>query len=615
MRLLNTVTLKLEYFMATIPKYAILSHTWEEEEVTFDDMKPGEAPQTMKGYTKLHRAATLASTQGYEYIWIDTCCIDKSSSAELSEAINSMFTWYRNAAICNAYLSDYSAGPDDLESCSQENLEHLRQAKWWTRGWTLQELIAPNQVSFFDTDWFEFGTREKHSAVFTGITGIHEDILTGKTAVSDVSAAVRMTWAAKRVTTRPEDMAYCLLGLFDVNMPLLYGEGAEKAFVRLQQQFLKEVEDDSIFAWWAPKEESLKRACWGLFAPTPKYFADSVGIESGGSPHWGSQPVEATNRGVRVEMSISPMEGDRSRSLYFTYLRCTAGKRLAIVLVLQRLSPLGNIFTRAVPHVRPVLTQAGLVHIPTAEFSEDFMTLFGDTMTMELDTSNQIPVVSFLVKQQSFSEELIFVRATRVPSEDPKFHDWGLTQSDDVPGKVICQDVVGTGHAYGRVLDEIYPGHPSSGIRYVVVSGEIVLLFHPAKPKKKHLGWRESVDFVLGYHLHVGTPFGTVAPWLPPFCTFLPPGKTKDDESMQDRLRGSDTRKLPNGLVLSMVLQSRFHEKSASYRLLLHVSMGSSSQSGQKDPEHTGRLWIGLGPQPFDADLRVAYPTVSGSID
>ena len=256
MRLLNTTTLQLETFASerTRPAYAILSHTWGNEEVLFEDLKAGAADplNTRKiDHAKVTASCREARRNGYAYIWIDTCCIDKSSSAELSEAINSMFKWYTAAAVCYVYLIDVFH--NQLEDPEKKHLEHSR---WFKRGWTLQELIAPSHVQFFDKDWFPIGTRESLAARISDITKIELQLLSRsgdsegslRIGLAATTIATRMSWAAGRETTREEDLAYCLLGIFDINMPLLYGEG-KKSFFRLQEQIVKKSNDQSILAW------------------------------------------------------------------------------------------------------------------------------------------------------------------------------------------------------------------------------------------------------------------------------------------------------------------------------------------------------------------------------
>ncbi|KAI0098422.1 heterokaryon incompatibility protein-domain-containing protein [Daldinia grandis] len=272
MRLLNTHTLKVVEFTQERPRYAILSHMWEYDEVLFQDIKHGFA-SSKHGYAKVTGCCHQATKDGYEWIWIDTCCIDKSSSAELSEAINSMYTWYAESDVCYVYLSDVRSvnaegfrvilraaessrtGTDISipeidpqlapEASTNQFLYEFKSSRWLRRGWTLQELIAPRYIEFYNHDWAELGTKATLRAIITEATGIDEGVLLGYTALSDITVALKMSWAANRVTTRQEDMAYCLMGIFNINMPLLYGEGT-KAFKRLQEEIIRHYEDYTI---------------------------------------------------------------------------------------------------------------------------------------------------------------------------------------------------------------------------------------------------------------------------------------------------------------------------------------------------------------------------------
>jgi hypothetical protein len=255
MRLLNTTTLQLELF-ANGPKksYAILSHTWEDGEVSYQDLLSGRC-HGLKGWIKITACCAKARSEGYEYVWIDTCCIDKSSSAELSEAINSMFKWYQDAEVCYAYLADVDACverrdpfPISWSESFRDDVICAMESRWFTRGWTLQELLAPVELVFLSKSWEEIGTRDELAAIVAGITGIKWSALDNYGTWGLYSVAQRMSWAASRQTTRIEDEAYCLMGLFGVNMPLLYGEGT-KAFKRLQVEIMKEGYDPSILAW------------------------------------------------------------------------------------------------------------------------------------------------------------------------------------------------------------------------------------------------------------------------------------------------------------------------------------------------------------------------------
>lgn len=268
-----------------IPPYAILSHTWSDDEVSFQDIMSvhtGADLATKTGWFKIDNACRLALSFGLDYVWIDTCCIDKSSSAELQEAINSMFRWYELAKRCFAYLADVSAS----EHLSVEG-SSFRRCRWFKRGWTLQELLAPIEVAFYDKDWKPISTRENIGGLIVVITGIRPRYLSNAYrregiyhTLSTVSVAERMSWMYKRETTRPEDLAYCLLGIFDINMPMLYGEGS-KAFQRLQEEIMKKSDDNTLLSWgyqepcsnWRLEEESL-------LAPHPSSFRGCRDIES-----------------------------------------------------------------------------------------------------------------------------------------------------------------------------------------------------------------------------------------------------------------------------------------------------------------------------------------------
>jgi hypothetical protein len=259
MRLLNTETLQLEVFEGGCKlSYAILSHTWGDDEVSFQDLVSGLAPER-KAWLKVESCCAKARTEGYQYVWIDTCCIDKSSSAELSEAINSMFKWYQDAEVCYAYLADVELEvglqfgkrkESDLESgvLVGSVAEAIVESRWFTRGWTLQELLAPPDVVFFSATWKELGTRDSLAFLISMATKIDINVLKQQKGLSSYSVAQRLSWASQRQTSKIEDEAYCLMGLFGVSMPLLYGEGP-KAFQRLQLEIMKECYDPSILAW------------------------------------------------------------------------------------------------------------------------------------------------------------------------------------------------------------------------------------------------------------------------------------------------------------------------------------------------------------------------------
>ncbi|KAK1753685.1 heterokaryon incompatibility protein-domain-containing protein [Echria macrotheca] len=317
MRLLDTETFELrEFFDDAIPQYAILSHTWGKEEVLFQDMTDITRAKLKHGFHKLEGACQLARSQSYKYIWIDTCCIDKTSSAELTEAINSMYRWYKGSGVCYAYLSDIGTGNLANNSTPVETDEHVTleyllskmpNSRWFTRGWTLQELIAPSVVKFYTSTWRELGNKHdaRMSRLVSDITGIDVPTLLGDDP-SEVSIARRMFWASKRETTRLEDRAYSLLGLFDVNMPLIYGEG-KRAFRRLQEEILKTSDDQSIFAWHSP--DYPVGAAVEVLATSPSDFASSGAVSRHPFFRVGRKGVTVTSEGISCQLSIAfPIE-------------------------------------------------------------------------------------------------------------------------------------------------------------------------------------------------------------------------------------------------------------------------------------------------------------------
>ncbi|KAI0695208.1 heterokaryon incompatibility protein-domain-containing protein [Cerioporus squamosus] len=253
MWLLSTTRAELHFFATTAAVtggYAILSHTWSKCEDSFQYIRlleercrlTSENPRDLVS-PKIRHSCLLAESHGYQWIWIDSCCIDKTSSSELSEALNSMFRWYSQAEVCYAFLEDVSSA---CVLAAQDS--DFRRSRWHARGWTLQELIAPELVLFFSREWQQLGVKSELAGLLEEITGVSRRVLTGKSHFSKYSLAVRMSWASGRSTTRVEDEAYCLMGLFGVNMPTLYGEGRQ-AFQRLQYEIVKQSVDTSLFAW------------------------------------------------------------------------------------------------------------------------------------------------------------------------------------------------------------------------------------------------------------------------------------------------------------------------------------------------------------------------------
>jgi hypothetical protein len=225
----------------SLPPYAILSHTWadSQEEVTYDELVAGIGKEKA-GYAKLRFCGERAAKDDLKYFWVDTCCINKATSDELGTAINSMFRWYQRAAKCYVFLSDvavpYHVTDPQLYRITWENA--FRKSRWFTRGWTLQELLAPASVEFFSKEGRPLGSKISLEQEVHETTQIPFEVLRGQ-RLSKISVDKRMSWAARRKTTMKEDKAYCLLGIFGVFMPLIYGEGEDHAFLRLKEEVQK----------------------------------------------------------------------------------------------------------------------------------------------------------------------------------------------------------------------------------------------------------------------------------------------------------------------------------------------------------------------------------------
>lgn len=215
--------------------YAILSHTWgdDDEEVTFDDLEK-QMGRNKSGYNKLLFCANQALEDGLEYCWVDTCCINKANHSELSEAIISMFRWYQEASKCYVYLSDVSVTKRSQHNPHLKWQTSFRRSRWFTRGWTLQELLAPDSVEFFSKEGSILGDKQTLAGLIQEITTIPIKALQGE-PLSTFTVDARLQWAEKRHTKRPEDQAYCLLGIFGLFMPPMYGEGTH-AFTRLKTE-------------------------------------------------------------------------------------------------------------------------------------------------------------------------------------------------------------------------------------------------------------------------------------------------------------------------------------------------------------------------------------------
>ncbi|KAI1099806.1 HET-domain-containing protein [Jackrogersella minutella] len=380
MWLINCQSLDLEEFVQDVPAYAILSHTWGEKEVTFYDMRNQDkaSRKAKEGYRKIQTTCRVALEHDLGYAWVDTCCIDKSSSAELSEAINSMFSWYKKAAVCFVWLYDFTSFSDEtlaeviVSFESREALEAkveglygdpppltsaeidlrnkvkraLGNCKWFSRGWTLQELIAPSRINFYDKDWNCFGSKLQLASVLSWITGVDTSVLKGK-SLDEILIGRRMSWASTRTTTRVEDIAYCLLGIFDINMPLLYGEG-KKAFTRLQEEIIRSSHDLSIFAWKADVNDI--RRFRGLMANSPAEFKGCQKLVKPSFEWNNGGEYGLTSRGLRTDGLVRIGRGETGQvGSYFISLGCVDERQRKLILAISLRQYGPGLFARRKP--------------------------------------------------------------------------------------------------------------------------------------------------------------------------------------------------------------------------------------------------------------------------
>ena len=242
---------------------------WQKDEKSFQDIQalrsashtsPDDPPRSqLKPSHKIRKCCELAESHGYRWVWIDTCCINSESSADLSEAGNSTFEWYAKSSICYAYL-------DDVDPDAPSRGESFYRSRWFYRGWTLQELIAPRQLLFISREWSILGSKAHLVEHVMEITSIDRDILLHRRDLGDVSIYRRMLWAVSRKTAKVEDEAYCLMGIFGVHMPTIYGEG-RAAFYRLQEEIMKVSPDQTILCW-GPSEELMNYPRWDFYEMT-----------------------------------------------------------------------------------------------------------------------------------------------------------------------------------------------------------------------------------------------------------------------------------------------------------------------------------------------------------
>lgn len=399
MRLLDTKTgmFKVVNDPRTV-HYATLSHVWSKPEdpnyipecsyadvMRLRDALPDKGSQAKILHSlpmKVQNACKIARDHGYRYLWNDTCCIDQSSSADLSEAINSMYEWYAHSKVCYAYLDDVNPG--------ERARSEVPRSRWFGRGWTLQELIAPRTVIFLASDWTPIATKHMLADSIESWTGIDADVLRYDRSIQDVCVAKRMYWASRRITTRLEDEAYSLIGIFGVHMTTIYGEG-RGAFLRLQLAILQQVPDQTIFIWGLRQSDIVLHSDDGkptgvqpvavkgfhssyLLASSPSDFAASNDV-SNISIHALQQALSlttpmtypeytTTSYGIRTTFPIKLYTSETGETRLLAFLACQDKHGRLLALVLRPCDPTDQ---------ASIETYVGTLHMdqsPTFNFSD-----------------------------------------------------------------------------------------------------------------------------------------------------------------------------------------------------------------------------------------------------
>ncbi|KAJ8519460.1 hypothetical protein ONZ45_g3573 [Pleurotus djamor] len=277
-------------------RYAILSHTWANRELGFRDvnveggMGVGSL-EKKEGYAKLDGMCRVAGEFMCRYVWFDAVCIDKSNTMEMEETIHSMWKWYQNAYICIVHLSNTnlklpsypansSVSPTGPRRRGDSKRKQLKEDPWFRRGWTLPELLAPKRIKFYLGDWtkmdqrvgrrfdicrvqeegFDFGAEYVQFLRLVADAATVPVCAVKQFSLRTHSAPEVFHWISKRITTRPEDLSYCLMGMLDIHIPIIYGEGHENAFYRLQSACLQSSPSRLIFHWFgmpSPKNSMI----------------------------------------------------------------------------------------------------------------------------------------------------------------------------------------------------------------------------------------------------------------------------------------------------------------------------------------------------------------------
>ncbi|KAB2102383.1 hypothetical protein AG0111_0g9246 [Alternaria gaisen] len=480
MRLLDSRTLQLRTFYGDdIPPYAILSHTWlqDEDEVTHAQIQDPENCRHMMGFQKIEYTCQQAIRDGLNHAWIDTCCIDKTNSTELSEAINSMFQWYSNSKTCYVYLTDVS---------DQQN-GNLMGSRWWSRAWTLQELLAPTDVRFYNVFWKRIGSKRDSILVIKFDTGIDEETLRSPRRMFDKSIAQRLSWAAGRKAKRTEDRAYSMLGILGVNMAMQYGEGSG-AFTCLQEVILQDKNDQTLFAW-----NCVPKTISEIYDQIEKDESDITKLN--GSWRMNMPLTHVKRRHITYKVGLLPCSySDRPYHLLAILLQCwNSGNHY------QRISPGRGVFTF-------------LVNI---SFTKDLRTHRLWVHGSNWLTSHQKPLSDKQVKD--YRSIRLRIRPNQddwcFSSSEPKDATWSssdmLLKVPSMPRHYASYDAEAASHShfwqYHRYISRNFTGEGYRKYKQVL---------HQSDPESRK-GFQDKVLLSLQYHTGAQINFALVLPVTP----------------------------------------------------------------------------------------------------
>lgn len=338
MRLLHARTRELKDFCAEdTPDYAILSHTWGDNEVTASDISDGLYSGKEVYWRKINCACKQALEDHLEWLWVDTCCLRRDDAIELDTAIHSMFEWYRDASVCYVYLPDVPSRPEESDVGYGEDTEDpeapdssFRRSRWFSRGWTLLELLAPRELRYYSSSWGFLGSSKTLSTLTRQVAAMAQTPETLELLLESSSVSQVMSWASGRQTSTPEDLPYCLSGIFGARIPISYGEGADQAFLKLQRWLIENRNDQSVLAWgYNGSERSDDKdmaALSSVLARTPADFSGCGSISPCKAWKEKEPPfVGFTSEGMRMRLPLVTLTTDVStapQSTVYAILNC-----------------------------------------------------------------------------------------------------------------------------------------------------------------------------------------------------------------------------------------------------------------------------------------------------